>query len=101
MLTNVISLFCGDRLRLLKVPKLVVVVDKDDTGKVWNYIFTEDAIRNQNSFGTASLWIHNSGSPENSLERVRPIEPIEESRVTLGILPQHEEARAHARIKKK
>jgi hypothetical protein len=38
LLTNVISLFCGDKMRLLKVPKLVVVIDKDDAGKMKNHV---------------------------------------------------------------
>jgi len=74
------------------VPKLVVVVVKDDTGKLWNYIFTEEEwIRNQNSFGTTPLWVHESNSSGNSSQCVRPTEPTEEDHVKLRLLPPHEE----------
>jgi hypothetical protein len=88
--------------RTVKVPKLVVMVYKDDTGKLWNYIFTEEEwAHNQNSLGTTPQWVHKSGSLGNSSQPARPTELTEEDHVTLGLLPLHEEARAHTRTKKK
>jgi len=83
--------------------KLVVLVEKDDTGKLWNYIFTEEEewVRNQNSFGTTPQWVHKFSSSENSPQYVRPTEPTEKDHVTLGLLPPREEARTHTRIKEK
>jgi len=84
------------------MPKFIVLVEKDDTGKLWNYTFTEETwVRNWNLFGNAPQWVHISDSSGSSSQRVRPTEPTEEDHVTLGLLPPHEEARAHTRIKKK
>jgi hypothetical protein len=85
-----------------EMPKLVVVVEKDDTGKLWNYVSTEEELaRNQNSFGANPLWVHKSDSSGDSSQVVRPTEPTEEEHVTLRVLPPREEARAHTRIKGK
>ena len=84
------------------MPKLVVLVEKDDTGKLWNYIFTEqDWVRNQNSFGTTSQWVHKSDSSENSPQCVRPTEPTEKDHVTIGLLLPRQEASAGAQIRYK
>jgi hypothetical protein len=86
----------------MKVPKLIIMVDKDNTGKLWNYIFTEEEwAHNQNSFETTPQWIHKSGSSGNISQLARPTEPTEKDHVTVGLLPPHEEARAHTRTKKK
>jgi hypothetical protein len=86
----------------MKVPKLIIMVDKDNTGKLWNYIFTEEErAHNQNFFGTTPQWIHKSGSSGNISQPARPTEPTEEDHVTLGLIPPREEARTHTRIKKK
>jgi len=84
------------------VPKLVVLVYKDDTGKLWNYTFTEEEwTRNQNSLATTPQWVHKSDTSENSSQPARPTEPTEEDHVTLSLIPPPEEAHAHTRIKKK
>lgn len=83
------------------MPKLVVVVDKDDTGKLWNYVFTEEVVRNVNSFGTAPLWVHKSDSSGNSPQCVRPTEPTDGGHITLRLLLPREEAGANTRIKEK
>jgi hypothetical protein len=84
------------------MPKIVVVVVKDDTGKLWNYVSTEEElVRNQESFGAGSLWIHKPEPPEDTSRVARPTELAAEDKVTVGVLPPHEEAPVHKRIKKK
>jgi len=85
------------------VPKLVVVVDKDDTGKLWNYVFTEEGlVRGHNSLEAPSHWVHKPYPSGDSSQGVSPTEPAEEDHITLGLLlPQEETTRVHTRIKKK
>ena len=83
------------------MPRLVVLVDKDETGKLWSYLFTEEGWdRSRNLLETPSQWVHMYISSENRSELIRPSEPAEEDHVTLGLIPR-EEAPAHTRIKKK
>jgi hypothetical protein len=83
------------------MPKIVVVVDKDDTGKLWNYVSTEEElVRNQKSFGAGPLWIHKPEPPEDTSRVARPTELAAEDKVTVGMLQPHEEARARPRIEK-
>lgn len=90
-----------DKKRLLTVPKLLVIVDKDDTGKLWNCIVTEEAAGNQNSSRPGPLWIHKSGPLGTGPQPVQPREHAEEDHVTLGVLLPQEEARVHTRIMNK
>ena len=84
------------------MPKLVVVVVEDDTGKPWNFIFTEEEwARNHNSFGSASQWIHKSDFPESVSEYSRPAEPTEKEHVTLRLLPPDEEPKIAPRTRSK
>ena len=86
----------------MKVPKLVVVVDKDDTGKLWNYVFTEEElVRGQNSFGAASLWVHKPDLSGASSQDILPTEPAEEDHLTVGLLLAYDDAPVHKRIQKK
>lgn len=83
------------------MPKLVVVVVKDDTGKLWNYVSTEEElIRNQESFGAGSLWIHKPEPPVDTSQNAGPTEFAAEDKVTVGVLPPHKGARARPRIEK-
>jgi hypothetical protein len=82
------------------MPKLFVVVVKDDTGKLWNLVSAEEEIvRHQDSFGTNSLFVHKSEPAEDSPQCVRATESTMEDHVTLGLLPH--EACANPRIKEK
>jgi len=84
------------------MPKLVVLVVKDDTGKLWNYVSSEkELVRNQDSFRTSSLWVHKPEPSGDSSQIVRPTEPAEEEHVTVGVLLPNEETPAHSRIKEK
>ena len=41
------------------MPKVTVVVDKDETGKIWNYNLTQENLGNlKDLFATNSLSIH-------------------------------------------
>ena len=83
------------------MPKLIVVVDKDDTGKLWNYVSTEEElVRNQESFRGGSLWIHKPEPPVDTSQNAGPAELAAEDKVTVGVLPPHEEARPRPRIQK-
>jgi len=82
------------------MPKIIVVVDRDDTGKLWNYVRTEDElIRNKESFGASSLWIHMPEPPVDTSRVARPTELVAEDKVTVGVLLPHKGARARPRIK--
>jgi len=84
------------------MPKLLVVVDKDDTGKLWNYVTTEEElVRNQQSYGAGSLWIHKRKPPVYSSQNAGPAEHAAEDRVIVGVLTPNEEAPPRPRIKKK
>jgi len=86
----------------VELPKLVVVVVEDDTGKLWNYVFTEEEwARNHNSFRSAPQWIHKSDFPESIPEYTRPAEPIEKEHVTLRLLPPDEEPKIAPRTRSK
>jgi len=53
------------------VPKLTVVVDKDETGKIWNYSLTQENMANiKNLFGKTSLLIHKPDILENSNQKL-------------------------------
>jgi len=79
---------------LLRMPKLVVVVAKDDTGKLWDYILTgEEETRCRNMFGTASGWVHKSYSSQDSAPCVPQTEPAEKNNVSFVVLPPIQEKR--------
>jgi hypothetical protein len=102
MLTNVISLFCEWQIQVSEMPKLVVLVVKDDTGKLWNYVSTEEElVRNQESFGAGSLWIHKPEPPVDTSQNAGPAELAAGDKVTVGVLLPHGKARARPRIKEK
>jgi hypothetical protein len=76
------------------MPKLVVVVAKDDNGKLWDYVMTEGEENHcQNMFGTASGWVHKSHSSQDSPQCVPQTEPAEKDNVTFVVLPPAQEKR--------
>jgi hypothetical protein len=84
------------------MPKLIVLVEKDDTGKLWNYIFTEDEwAHSHNSFRGAPQLIHKSDSPERTLEYTHPTEPAEKETLTLRLLTPDEEPKTTTRTQNK
>jgi hypothetical protein len=55
----------------------------------------------QESFGAGSLWIHKPESPVDTSQNAGPAALAAEDRVTVGVLPPHEESRPRPRIKKR
>lgn len=81
--------------------KLVVLVEKDGTGKIWNYAFTKkDWINNLNSFDTTPLLIHKSGVLGNSPLRGQTA-PAHGEHITIGVLPPPEEVRSYVKTRRK
>jgi len=83
------------------MPKIVVIVEKDETGRLWNYVLPEeDLAGNLNAFSGRSLLIHQSDFRQD--ESV-PVEDVRDksSLVELGAMPIFEEKYAHAESKRK
>jgi len=82
--------------------KLVVMVEKDDTGKLWDYTFAEkDGVSVKNSFETTPLLIHKTGFSESDSQRVQAAAPAEKDFITMGVIPLQEEAQEYIKVKKK
>jgi len=83
------------------MPKLVVMVEKDDTGKLWDYAFAEkDRVSVKNSFETTPLLIHKTGFSESDSQRVQAA-PAEKDFITMDVIPLQEEAQEYIKVKKK
>lgn len=84
------------------MPKLIVLVEKDDTGKLWNYMIAEDEWpRCHDSFRTTPQWLHKPASSERILEHKHPAEPAEKETLTLHLLTPDEESKATTRTQNK
>lgn len=83
------------------MPKLVVLVEKDDRGKIWEHLLTQEDWRNcQSAFETAPLFIHKPDYSDNGPRRAQKVSTQEET-VTVSALPQREKARNYVKIRKK
>lgn len=83
------------------MPKLVVMVEKDGQGKLWDYVFTQkDCGTDASSFGPTRFLIHKSAQ----LEDITPLVHRASSRedhVEIGVIQQHEEKAERIRIRKR
>jgi len=71
------------------VPKLTVLVEKDENGKLWDYPLNQDEWRNlQQSLAASPLMIHKPLLDEITK---KPVEKIQAEVVTIGGIPQMEE----------
>jgi hypothetical protein len=65
-----------------KLPKIVVVVEKDEAGRLWDYVLPE-----QNQFEAPRLLIHNSPLESASLVE---LPNREDDMIEIGVLPVSE-----------
>ena len=73
--------------------RLTVVVDRDDTGKLWNYVFLQDELsRASKPLATSAIIVHRS---EPSSEKTNTSEKPASMRdyITIGALPPREKMR--------
>lgn len=83
------------------MPKITVLVDKDDMGKLWNYVFASEdkAITALASFSAQSILIHKgeemAENPQQSLQK----SPSENEGIIIGMLPLSK--KQHVRTRKR
>ena len=83
------------------VAKSDACMQKDGTGKIWDYAFTQkDWNNNLNSFDTTPLLIHKSGFLGNSPQRSQTA-PAQEEHITIGVLPPPEEVHNYIKNRQK
>jgi len=72
------------------MPRLVVLVQKDDNGRLWDFVFPQqDWASSCNCFGNASLLIHKADYPETVPQHAQAA-PAQEDSVTVGVLAPEE-----------
>jgi hypothetical protein len=77
------------------MPRMIVLVEKDSNGKLWDYQFArEDFDDAHRSIGNkCPFTIHNACTEEdiNKSPNAAPTTPSEEDFLTIGIIPQAEQ----------
>ena len=83
------------------MPKLIVMVKKDDTGKLWNYLLSSgEGSDKASSLPIALLLIHKTCFLEETTQPHRK-ETIRENNITIGAIPIHDDIKLHVKSKEK
>ena len=79
------------------MPKITVLVEKDDAGKLWNYVFFQDeSNRVGNLLAAPTTTIHRSSSSNETAHASEKVASKTEY-VTIGALPPREKMRKKVR----
>jgi hypothetical protein len=81
------------------LPKLTVIVEKDDAGKLWNFMFNqEDLACKLTAFRTNPIQIHTYAKPE--LQSKTPLATLtQRQNVVAGVLNAGENRRLQTKVK--
>lgn len=71
------------------MPKITVLVDKDDMGKLWNYVFSSEdkAITALASLSSQSILIHKGEELAENPQQSPQKSPSEKESIIIGMFP--------------
>ena len=79
------------------MPKITVLVEKDDAGKLWNYVFLQDeSNRVGNLLAAPTIIVHKSESSNEKSDTSEKTESMKDY-ITIGALPPREKMRQKVR----
>ncbi len=71
------------------MPKIIVLVDKDDKGKLWNYVFTgeDKAMAASAQLNVRLFMIHKSEESAENIQQSIQKSPAEHENIIVGMFP--------------